>query len=161
MAMHKTNLSSFLAKCDRSGGVDSCWMWLGRVSRRYGIVSMENRPVRSNRASWILHFGAIPESQFVCHTCDVPLCCNPSHLFLGTAWDNNHDKVAKGRQTKGEQVSGAILGATQVVEIRRALASGNRGARLAERFGVSPVTISAIKHGRIWRHVPSFQNVGM
>ena len=35
--------------------------------------------------------------QVVMHSCDVPLCCNPSHLVGGTYADNNRDMAAKGR----------------------------------------------------------------
>jgi hypothetical protein len=38
-----------------------------------------------------------PKGMCVCHRCDVPLCIEAAHLFLGTPADNTHDAQAKGR----------------------------------------------------------------
>ena len=156
-----TTLNSFLAMCDASRGPDSCWLWLGGVSAGYGTVSINGQPTRSNRASWLLHKGPIPDGLVVCHECDTPLCVNPAHLFLGTHNDNNQDKVIKGRQTCGEAVANSILNADQVEEIRSELARGEKGRRLAERYGVSPSTVSAIKAGRIWNSRSASYALGM
>lgn len=52
----------------------------------------------AHRASWIMTFGAIPkETPWVLHKCDVPLCVNPDHLFLGTLRDNLLDMISKDR----------------------------------------------------------------
>ena len=159
--MPRTDLKHFLSRCDTSLGPDGCWIWTGHVSRRYGVVSMNDRPVRAHRAAWILHYGAIPDGMAVCHACDTPLCCNPSHLFLGTVNDNNQDKVLKGRQTFGESVTHSILKSSDVAEIKRLLSQGVRGVRLAERFGVARCTISAIKAGRIWNSRSAANALGM
>lgn len=49
---------------------------------------------------------------------------------------------------------GRLLKEEDVLAIKSALAAGSRGADLARQYCISPVTISAIKVGRIWSHVP-------
>jgi hypothetical protein len=39
--------------------------------------------------------GIIPAGVECCHRCDVPLCCNPSHLFWGSHTENMRDYFAK------------------------------------------------------------------
>jgi hypothetical protein len=54
------------------------------------------------------------------------------------------------RAPKGEERHNAILTERQVREIR---ASDERGCDLADRYGVSRCTISAIRVGRLWKHL--------
>lgn len=37
------------------------------------------------------------DGPFVLHTCDNPPCCNPAHLYRGTALDNARDRDTRGR----------------------------------------------------------------
>jgi len=99
--------------------------------------------------------GEIREGLWVCHRCDNPPCCNPSHLFLGTAADNIHDMHAKGRARsnppRGEVHVRAKLTEAKVRAIR---ADSTRPlADLAAEHGVNYRTISAVRSGLIWRHV--------
>ena len=52
----------------------------------------------AHRIAWQKTNGEIPDGLWVLHKCDVKLCINPDHLFLGTASDNTLDMLAKGRR---------------------------------------------------------------
>lgn len=97
---------------DESG----CWLWTGAKKQGgYGKISAggDNGWVLTHRVAWELTNGLIPAGLMVCHRCDVPACCNPGHLFLGTARDNMQDMIAKGRHCHGEAMSRAVKAATR------------------------------------------------
>jgi hypothetical protein len=76
-----------------------CWLWTSGVNKPagYGILTVEGRCVTAHRAAYEAFCGPIPTGLCVCHRCDVKLCINPEHLFLGTVQDNQTDKARKGR----------------------------------------------------------------
>ena len=167
--MRATFATRFWAKVVQSEG---CWRWTGSKTSGYGELQRGRRVegrVRAHRASWELHFGAIPDGLLVCHKCDNPECTNPAHLFLGTHLDNVADMVAKGRGAKGdahgsrlhpesvprgERHGCAKLTTSQVEEIRsRPLRHGEQ-RQFALRFGVSEATISMVVNGMMWGATP-------
>lgn len=91
---------------------EECWNWKLAKEGEYGGFSIRRkstgvfRSIRSHRASWILHFGFIPEGLSVLHTCDNKRCVNPNHLFLGTQADNVEDMMKKGRHNPTPGFSG-------------------------------------------------------
>jgi hypothetical protein len=82
----------------KKGAPDECWPWTAYLAPRgYGMMTYAHKTKRSHRWAWELTNGPIPDGVYVCHTCDNPRCCNPTHLWLGTQFDNMRDMVAKGR----------------------------------------------------------------
>ena len=131
-----------------------CWKWMGaQNSQGRGHFTYCGKYYSTHRASWEVHHGPIPEGMFVCHRCDNGICCNPSHLFVGTCQDNTDDLYAKGYwlDQQGEANHNAKLTKDQVLQIKRLLASGNYSQqRIADAFGVSRETIRDIKFCRLW-----------
>jgi len=128
-----------------------CWLWQkGINANRYGWFKKKY----AHRVAWELYRGEIPEGVYVLHSCDTPLCVNPSHLFLGTQKDNIRDCMAKGRYAHGvslgEAAGGSKLTEDQVREIRSV--SGT-GPMLSKRFGVTKQTVYHIRNRKTWRHI--------
>jgi hypothetical protein len=144
--------------------VTQCWVFVGaRLPKGYGIILKGGKRTRGyvHRLAYELLVGPIPEGLNVCHNCDNPPCFNPSHLFVGTTRDNSLDAKRKGRlrgntitQRRGEANPAAKLQAEDVVQIRSALAAGYLQKDIATRFGVKQATVSCIRSGKLWRHVP-------
>lgn len=131
-----------------------CWLWTGAVVHQgYGRFWFAGDYVLAHRFAAMLD-GRDPSGLCVCHHCDVRLCVNPAHLFLGTSADNTADMVNKGRQAKGERTNVTPLRPSEVVKIRRLRRAGAGLPALAARFGVSRITIHNIEHRKTWAHIP-------
>lgn len=131
---------------------NGCWEWIGgKVRGGYGTMWLDGERINPHRYSYMLYRGDITEGMFVCHTCDNPSCVNPSHLFLGTAADNNRDSAAKGRKSSGESRYNAKLTWEAVDEIRAYLAAGATQADCSREYGVSKSAIGWIASGKHWQ----------
>ncbi len=144
----------FWERVDTSAGPESCWPWQGAIARLtgYGAYTADSKSYKAHRFAFIDAVGLIPVGLFVCHRCDNPPCCNPQHLFLGTAADNTADMFAKGRQMRGagEKHSQAKLTWEVVRSIR---ASSDTGIHLAARHGVSRAMVSRIRQNHAWKEL--------
>lgn len=88
---------------------NGCLIWQGaRSYGDYGTVSIERLAFLVHRLMYELHNGPIPDREspglrgfMVLHHCDNPPCCNPAHLYMGTAADNAQDAAMRCRITYG------------------------------------------------------------
>lgn len=120
-----------------------CILWTGRRGDHgYGLASHGRL---AHRVAYEEAHGPIPPGLCICHTCDVRLCVNTEHMFLGTRSDNNRDMFAKGRDRNGTSTK---LTREQVDEIRSL--DGTYPA-IAARYGVSSSCIGYIKRGQTWQ----------
>lgn len=157
-------------------GLDECWLWKppSRDRHGYGRFKWNGRTLIAPRVAFALTEGEARVGLFVLHRCDNPPCCNPRHLFVGTARDNTQDMMKKGRgkftpcdssrfnigqwraknlSSRGASHPGAKLTDETVRRIKLALANGVKGIDCAASFGCSTYTVSNIKLGKQWSHI--------
>ena len=156
MDLTKAEKDRFNVRVERKG-TKECWEWKGaKFATGYGLFSLRrgNRKCfLAHRVSWMIAAGQeVPEKHMICHSCDKKLCVNPSHLYAGTAYQNNMDTVNRGRgnRKQGQKCSWSKLTTKNVLYI---LSSTEKQTALAKRFKVNPATISQIKAGLRWKHL--------
>lgn len=158
-----TFLERFWNKVDKNGPIPehvphlgNCWVWTGcKHPFGYGKITtgiVRLHTIRAHVASWIVHFGPIPQGLQVNHACDRRDCTRPEHLWIGTQSDNGKDMANKGRSTIGEKHPNAKLTEREVLEIRKRYFQGSSRI-LAVEFGVSARTIRMIAHRDIWTRI--------
>lgn len=87
--------------------------------------------------------GEPPAGQEVRHKNGIPADNRLANLEYGTRRDNILDVYRQGKAWR-------TLTTDDVLEIRKRITEGDKGADIARDFGVTPTTISAIKHGRCY-----------
>lgn len=146
------DVTRFRSKVDTASGPDACWPFLGgRDGHGYGIVRFQGKPAKAHRVAFFIEHGRWPEPM-ACHRCDNRPCCNPSHIYEGTATDNVRDMVVRDRIVTADGASNgrARLDEGRSRTIQRRYAAGESAADLAAEFGVSKSTIHLVLRGEHW-----------
>lgn len=131
-----------------------CWLWQRAKHRQgYGNIAYRNKCELVHRISWIVFNGDIPNDSKVCHKCDVPSCCNPLHLFLGSQKDNMADASNKKRlndKKLGKRRN--KLNYEQVQEIKSFHEKGSTKKELMGKFSISQGCLWKILNGVSWKN---------
>lgn len=123
-----------------------CKIWLGMVDSG-GYAKAKISPywpkgTRISRVVLAVKLGRIPNKvEWACHTCDNPLCVEPSHIYCGNATSNNRDTVRRGRHRC--QYAKTDDGMKREI-VSRYITGGISQEKLAKEYGISQVRVSQI-----------------
>ena len=81
-----------------------CRVWKGALNAGgYGEVAHKGKSYGAHRLAHYHATGELPGRESglqINHHCDVPACCEPKHLYAGTAAENADDMARRERATK-------------------------------------------------------------
>jgi hypothetical protein len=146
----KTNdVESLWLKVDKKNK-DECWHWLGQVTKSgYGRVRFNGGRFYAHRVIyWLTNPNEIELAApkidrdtkgFLLHKCDNPICCNPSHLFVGSQLDNIRDRDSKNRHAdfSGDKNPNSKFTKDEVEKMKQENKNGKTAKFLAQEQGVS------------------------
>ena len=136
-------------------GLDQCWAWKAGVGTNgYGKFRSKNQLYSSHRAAFLLTRGAITPGLSVLHSCDNPLCCNPTHLWEGTHGQNMRDMVNKGRHVPGVLLGEDAPSSKLTVDGVKLIREDPRTLKeISKELNISVSQISKIKRRKSWSHI--------
>lgn len=161
----RKTIARFLSKINPTS---TCWLWTAgqrqgtgfKTGASYGQFNAgrawdgRQETVLSHRYAYELTSGRIPAGLQVCHHCDNPVCVNPFHLFLGTAYDNLTDARRKGRLDNTKPRVGKLTPEQRLAIYEHSPWRTGDGVRFAQQYGVTEACISVIRRGRFTRPRP-------
>ncbi len=145
-------------KIDKRGPND-CWNWMAKATHPFGygrITAVTGIQVKAHQAVFALTFGHIPDGMVICHSCDNPKCCNPSHLFIGTQAVNHEDMMNKNRGSAPPTFFGESHHNTKFDEKTAVLISKDRRPAwvIAKQYSISTKTVYRLRRGETWKGIP-------
>lgn len=126
-----------------------CHLFTGAVSYDgYATMYVARICFSAHRLAYELAHGPIPHGRlWVRHDCDVPRCCNPAHLRVGTSKDNAQDKALRARMRPGDRAKSTWQTEADINRPTGTVFYEYRGEvkplmEWAAQFGVSHITLN-------------------
>jgi hypothetical protein len=124
----------------------SCWIWTKNNScDGYGRLKFLGKSWKINRFAWLANFGN-PGTFQVCHTCDVKLCSNPNHLFLGTAKNNLDNMRLKMRAHR-------VYDPKKILQVHQLRKEGLLYSEIETITGIPKNHVGKIIRGELWSYL--------
>lgn len=136
---------------------------LGTVNPKHGYLQLEvydaSRKkvgqVFAHRVVWEYVNGPIPDGMQINHCNGLKTDNRLRNLRLVTPSENMQHAFATGlHNMRGSRNNHSKLTEQDVLDIRAAMAAGEKRAVVAARYGVGERHISGIRNGHTWQHVP-------
>lgn len=147
----------------------NCLLWQKSSNHGYGKTSYNGKSIYSHRLSYMIHKNQgrplLLENEngvriFVRHMCNNSMCIEPSHLKLGTQYENDYDdKILHGTIGRGEKHYNCSI----TEDIARSIKLSNRDIndplyesvkKRSLKFSIPESVILCIDRGRSWAHIP-------
>lgn len=132
-----------------------CWEWQKACKHGYGVTSKRNVQKLVHREMWEIYTGwKLIGDIHICHKCDNPKCCNPEHLFAGTAKDNVRDMYEKNRQADFKKIARnkkmTKLSYGKIKQIKQLRSQDQTLEQIAKQFDIAFQTVSKIVNNKLW-----------
>lgn len=147
--MRRNTSIDLLAKIDPSGGLFSCWPYVGSWWHKdgYGYIRKDGKAKLTHRWSYEHHYNVeLNPDVKVRHKCDNPACCNPLHLEIGTQGDNVRDMHKRGRFKKGKMRHPWTLSDQQIKQIHELHEKSLSQRAIAKEVGCSQAVVCRYLH---------------
>jgi len=142
-----------------------CWEYQGNISKTgYGFASLNREKSSAHRAVYQFLYRKVSLPYMLCHICNNPKCCNPDHLYEGTARENERDSILAGTSLfynidqRGENNISSKLTQDIVIKARKLAEEGHTHNYISQRLGVIRRTLSRAITGQSWSNLNDIQH---
>lgn len=141
----KYQIAQFWDQVRKTDDPNGCWVWTGECSPSgHGLfrakykTRSKSRPKYAHRISYMLKHDQVAEGVHILQKCGLAPCCNPLHLYEGSAEENE----------KNIQSYMDMIDRLTDQEKEEIITSNQGMAELARRYKVTLGIIWAIKFGK-------------